>query len=310
MTPGDLQQFFPTSQFGDIGNVAPVMMGQSAASYSVSTETGEYMLRIHGADNDSWEKVILTQEIAAQYGVAPAMVHVDHGERAVVSVRVSGISFGAAMSQTETREAALRSLIEVLRKLHQIPAGSFAAIDVMGFARWVWDEQVQRAGFPEWAIPLGGRTAEWGEILKQDDRRVLSHCDLHPANILWDGQRVWLVDWERAGLAHPYLDLATICNFLSMPDEAALRLLEQQEQTPIEKGQRQLFAVLRDVSRVVYGAVFFRLVNDLESVQFASREDTLTVRECFAMLSRGELDLGESRGRALMGAAFLKQCAS
>jgi hypothetical protein len=146
--------------------------------------------------------------------------------------------------------------------------------------------------FSRVAIPLGGRITESDKLVKQDDRRVLSHCDLHPAKILWDGRRVWLVDWERAGLAHPYLDLATICNFLTMPDEAALSMLEQQEQAPIEGRQKLLFAAFRDLCRVVYGAPFFRLVSDLGSVQFASREDTLTLGEGFAMLSTGKLELG------------------
>ena len=36
-------------------------------------------------------------------------------------------------------------------------------------------------------------------------------------------------DWERAGLSHPYADLATLENFLSLPDDAALALLAAQE---------------------------------------------------------------------------------
>ena len=158
-------------------------------------------------------------------------------------------------------------------------------------------------------MPLGDRITEAEKLLKEDGRLVLSHCDLHPANILWDGRRVWLVDWERAGLAHPYLDMATICNFLTMPDEAALNLLEQQEQAKIEENQKLLFTALRHLCRVVYGAVFFRLVSDLGSVQIASREETPSLAECFAMLSTGKLALREPQGRALIGAAFLKQCA-
>jgi hypothetical protein len=97
-------------------------MGQSGASvYSVTTETGAYILRIHGQDHDCWKKVILTQEIASQHGIAPVIVHIDHLERAAVSVGVSGVSFGAAVSQPETRAEALRSLIDVLTKLHAIP---------------------------------------------------------------------------------------------------------------------------------------------------------------------------------------------
>jgi thiamine kinase-like enzyme len=310
MAPRNLQRFFPASQFGAMSDVVPLTMGQSGASvYSVTTETGTYVLRIHGQDDDSWNKVILTQQIASEHGVAPVIVHIDHVERATVSVKVAGVSLGAALSHPEARAAALKSLIEVLTKLHAIPARfPFALSDPIDFARSVWDEQVQRPFFPVWAIPLGGRITESDRLLKRDDRRVLSHCDLHPANILWDGRRVWLVDWERAGHAHPYLDLATFCNFLSMPDAPALSMLEQQEQAPIKDTEKHLFAVVRDLCRVVYGAVFLRGIGDLGSVQFADREDTPTLSECFGMLSAGKLEMGEPQGRALLGAAFLKQC--
>jgi aminoglycoside phosphotransferase (APT) family kinase protein len=309
MTPNDLQRFLPTAQFGEIRDVVPVTMGQSGANvYSVTTETGEYILRVHGESTDSWRKVILTQQVASENGIAPPLVYVDDVAQASVSVKVSGVSFGAAISQPMTRGAAFGSLVDVLAKLHAIPIDRFRAIDTIEFARSVWDEQVQRQCFPKWAIPLGSRITETAKLLEQDHRRVLGHCDLHPANIIWDGHRVWLVDWERAGPAHPYLDIAIISNFLSLPEAAALGLLERQQQAPIDESQKLLFAAMRDLCRIVYGAVFFRLVKDLTSVDFASREATLTLGECFAMLSTGKLALHEPRGRALIGAALLKQC--
>ncbi len=102
--------------------------------------------------------------------------------------------------------------------------------------------------------------------------------------------------------------MAIISNFLTLPEANALELIELQQQAPLDASQKLLFAALRDLCRVVYGAVFFRLVKNLTSVEFASREETLTLGECFAMFSTGKLTLDEPRGRALIGAALLKQC--
>jgi len=37
---------------------------------------------------------------------------------------------------------------------------------------------------------------------------TLCHNDMLPANVLDDGNRVWIVDWEYAGMGHPLFDLA------------------------------------------------------------------------------------------------------
>jgi hypothetical protein len=41
---------------------------------------------------------------------------------------------------------------------------------------------------------------------------------LKPENILFDGSRVWLVDWEAAFLNDRYFDLAMVANFVVTND--------------------------------------------------------------------------------------------
>jgi hypothetical protein len=43
---------------------------------------------------------------------------------------------------------------------------------------------------------------------------VPSHNDLRPENILFNGDRAWLVDWEAAFSNDRYLDLAVVANFI------------------------------------------------------------------------------------------------
>ena len=311
LTPQSVQRFFPKAQFGETREVVPLTMGMSGAGvFSVTTDTGVFVLRIHGQDQDSWNKVTHSQAIAAQYRIAPQIVHTDQLERATVSVSITGIPFGAALANPETRNAAVMSLIAALTKLHAIPTQGFSEVDVMAFSQAVWREQSQRDGFPPWGLDAGHHILDMAALIKKDQRKVVSHCDLHPANILWDGKQVWLVDWERAGLAHPYLDLATISNFLSLPNEPALSLLEKQEQASIDDQQKHLFFALRNFCRAVYGAVFISQIADLKSVAFTSKDETPSLHECFMMLSKGQLDLTKPNGKALVGAAFLKQIAN
>ncbi len=49
---------------------------------------------------------------------------------------------------------------------------------------------------------------------RNDDDLVSCHNDLKPENVLFDGERIWLVDWEAAFLNDRYADLAVAANFL------------------------------------------------------------------------------------------------
>ena len=50
---------------------------------------------------------------------------------------------------------------------------------------------------------------------------TLCHNDMLPANVLDDGERVWLVDWEYAGIGHPLFDIAmfSACCEFSVAEE-------------------------------------------------------------------------------------------
>jgi len=53
---------------------------------------------------------------------------------------------------------------------------------------------------------------------------VFGHHDLLPANVMDDGDRLWLVDWEYGGYGTPLFDLANLAGNAGMPeaDERAL----------------------------------------------------------------------------------------
>ena len=58
-----------------------------------------------------------------------------------------------------------------------------------------------------------------------DPDMVSSHNDLFkPDNILFDGERLWLIDWEAAFLNDRYADLAVVANLIIANDAEAERV--------------------------------------------------------------------------------------
>jgi thiamine kinase-like enzyme len=56
---------------------------------------------------------------------------------------------------------------------------------------------------------------------------VPSHNDLVLENLLIDGTRLWLIDWEYSAMASPYWDLATLCNAAGLDLAQSRHLLQR-----------------------------------------------------------------------------------
>ena len=248
----------------------------------------------------------MAQQSAAAQGIAPEIVLVDEAARAIVSKKAEGGSFGAALAHPAVRPLALKNLAETLGRLHAIPAPHMPPFEPT-FGETAWDEQKRRDGFPVWARALEVHITAGNAVFEHDPRRVFSHNDVNPANLIWDGTQVWLVDWERASLAHPYIDLAIFALFMNLPDDVALGLLAVQEASDISPTQHLSFIALLNYARAVYGAIFLRLVPDLTQVKFQTRAATPTLGECYVRLSKGELNLRTPEGQAMFAAAILRQ---
>jgi Phosphotransferase enzyme family len=117
--------------------------------------------------------------------------------------------------------------------------------------------------------------------------QVSAHHDINPRNLLFDGERLWLVDWEIAFRNDPLADLANIANnFSEVPDVDALVLEGWLGQSPDDDTRHRL-ALMRDLHRLFSGCLLL--------AEFLGRRDpeaeltALTRDEFRAAIGRGEL---------------------
>jgi hypothetical protein len=85
---------------------------------------------------------------------------------------------------------------------------------------------------------------------------VSSHNDLNPGNVLYDGQRLWLVDWEAAFLADRYVDLATLANWFTGDAASEDALLRTYLGGEPDAQQSARFYLMRQVNHVFIGVMF------------------------------------------------------
>lgn len=89
---------------------------------------------------------------------------------------------------------------------------------------------------------------------------VSSHNDLNPGNIVYDGARLWLVDWDAAFLADRYVDLATLANWRSRDAASEAALLSTYfGRAPLAEEQAR-FDIMRLVNDLFTGVIFLNVM--------------------------------------------------
>ncbi|CAN5578441.1 hypothetical protein BH09MYX1_BH09MYX1_55350 [soil metagenome] len=306
-----LLPLLPEDRVGAVASIETITMGLSgAAVVAVTTTRGELVLRVRGrevsADDFAQQLRILRRASAA--GIAPEIVHVDVAARAVVSLRIAGMPITAALANPTQREAALGSVVDRLRALHALDPSSISDRDPVPFARNAWIAVREQPGFPPWADELTGVFDAIAERLVVDSRRVVSHNDVNPANVMWDGDRAWLIDWEVAGLGHPYYDLATLSLFLRLDDATAIALVAKHDGVDaLHPSSRATFRDLRLLAGLLSGFTFLGLAKDLTVREAKTIEDAPTLGDCYSALRTGQLDMRSSHGSVSMGLALLRE---
>jgi thiamine kinase-like enzyme len=200
----------------------------------------------------------LCQRAAHACGIAPEVVY--HAEGVLVSQFVPGRTLAPA----DVRDPAfLPRLAAVLRTLHD--AWDQLTGEILYFSAF----QAVRT-YAKTALRLDARLPADIDELLEDARRlsrriapfvpVLCHNDLLASNILADDQRVWLVDWEYAGMGHPLFDLAGVAANCAFSESQEVALLAAYRGSADERDLRDLrrlrvMSLLREALWAVIQAV-------------------------------------------------------
>ncbi len=304
-----LEACLPAELRGPTTTITRVGVGQSGAGvYRVDAAGGAFVLKIAGDAEPlaAWQRKAAIQQAAADAGVAPRVVHVDETRRAIVSAFVVDRGFAPRVMNPATRAGAIAQLGRTLRRVHDLPppAGAIAqepravlstiASALAGFAvpRFVGDA-IERA---------------LATVVPPADRApVLSHNDVNPTNLVDDGERLLLLDWETAGEGDPLYDLAAIAMFFRFDDAACAQLVAAHDDAPVTTLPAR-FIYVRHLVAVLCGAAFLHVARG--SGHAGSTAETLeatpSLADFYQRLRAGAVNLGTPDGRWSFGLALLK----
>lgn len=254
-----LRETFGVERFEDITRITK---GHTPSLvYRIIVRGSPYLLKIITRTEDQTRHYTCMTR-AAEAGMAPAVRYTDVEQ----SISITDFVEADVLSLSE----ALLRLPAFLRKLHALPPFPRAPFNttctfLLSKGPWLdgYLQKFQGGNILPKAESqeLFKLHAEMAAVYPYDDgEMVSSHNDLFkPDNILFDGQRVWLVDWEAAFLNDRYADLTAIAHHVVTNDEEEMVYLREYFGVAPDQYQLARFHLMRQISHLFYAMAFLAI---------------------------------------------------
>jgi aminoglycoside phosphotransferase (APT) family kinase protein len=138
-----------------------------------------------------------------------------------------------------------------------------------------------------------------------DADMVSCHMDLKPDNILFDGHRIWLVDWQSGFLNDRYFDLAVAASFVVNSDAEEATYLGHYFVQPPDEYQRARFFLMRQALHMLSASVFLLLGSAGKPI--GEIEDLPSFEDFHRRIWAGEINFADRNNQILTGMIHWKR---
>ena len=236
--------------------VRPLSGGITNRNFRVDTGDGSYVVRLPGEHTEllgvDRAGEVEAARRAAALGIGPGVFGVLPGPGTVITEFVEGIALadGAGLSSS----GRLETVVDAVASLHRSGplASAFPVFRVI--ERHAVDAVAHGVMLPDGHVELAALMGRIEAVfVSLGDAPVACHNDLLPSNVLFDGDRAWLIDYEYAGMNHAMFDLANLSVNAGFDDPADDRLLDcYADDRPPDTWRAQL-ALMKVVSEMREG---------------------------------------------------------
>ncbi|QOY89178.1 phosphotransferase [Paludibaculum fermentans] len=294
-----LREAFGVSEFENIS----ILTGGHTSSlvFRITVGGSPYVLKIILRAEDP-TRHYTCMKAAAEAGLAPRVLYTSVEDKISITDFVQAQPLAAP-------EAHLR-LPVLLRALHALPPFGRAPFNTTctfllnkGPMQDAFLQRTKTSGI----LPTGvledllARHTELAAVYPFDDAEMVSsHNDLFkPDNILFDGQHLWLIDWEAAFLNDRYADLAVVANQIVTNEQEEHAFLRAYFRTEPSGYQFARFHLMQQLSHLFYALAFLSIGSQGKPVDWSG-----PAPEFGAFAQRmwaGEVDLADNEMKLTYG---------
>jgi aminoglycoside phosphotransferase (APT) family kinase protein len=293
-----LRETFGVTEFEDIRKMTEGL--SSDLVFRIVVHGSPYQLRIMTRIDERMDpsRIFARMNAAAEAGLAPCVRYTNTEEGISITDFVEAMPF--------SRTQALVQLPGTLRRLHALPPFPKAFNYVTAHNGFIW--RFRKASLlPEGEIEEV--FARYEQVCaaypRLDSDMVSCHMDLKPENLLFDGQRLWLVDWQAAFVNDRYFDLAVAANFLVANDADELTYVERYFGQRPDEYQRGRFFLMRQVLHMLSATVFLLLGSAGKPIDRG--EKLPSFRDFHRRIWAGEVNLADNGLKIVYGMVHWEQ---
>ncbi len=253
---------------------------------------GDVVLRMPGKGTEEYinrsdEKV--AAEEAARAGVSPEVLHVAPETGVMVTRYVEGAT---TMSPDAFRAipGAPGRAGEAFRILHTSGATFPARFDLFGMIEeYLAVLSTKNVALPEGYHDAVAQSEKMRSVLEAaSPDPVACHCDPLCENFLDTGERMWIVDWEYAGMNDPMWDLGDLSvegGFDAAQDKELLEAYFGGAPSTADHGRMVIYKAMCDLLWTLWGLI--QLANENTAEDFRAYADERFVR-CKSLMAQPE----------------------
>jgi len=288
-----------------IGGITALTGGATtAAAYRVEADGRRYLLRIEGEPSPLRNPhQYQSMRIAAEAGIAPGIHYVDEAARVAVIDFIEQVPLATYPGGPHALAKALGALVSRLQATPVFPpfvdypdivTRLFAHVRRTGlFAEGILDPHFERL---EWLRRAYGKGAAVP---------VSSHNDPVPNNILFDGQRLWLIDWESAYCNDRLVDIAIMLDGVARSPELGEVLLKAWLGRAPDQDVRARLEIVGALTRLYYAGVFFSASAAASWTMGDADLSVPSLADFRQAIRDGRLKAGTSETKHVLGKMFL-----
>lgn len=304
-----IKSAFGVDQWDD---VEALTRGLSASSIS-KLRIGEnyYVAKVSDLNNpeNNLVREYHAQIIGAKHKVAPAVYYSDPNAGIII---MDYIETRPISTVERNKLAMITKFANFVQRVHacdafQADQSIFRKLEII---HSMLSEDFQQAEQIKSAMQI---KADVEQYLNDEADLRPCHNDINPYNLLYDGNKFWLVDWAAAAQENFYFDLAACVMFFYLQNDSSIEaFLQAYFGRALSQAEKDKFYFMQTFVYIYYG-IMFVFASNKQQVALLSQEEIDNLpnyAEFMEAIGAGKINLGDGKSQQQLGFIYLEMAVS